>query len=148
MTGYMTPLTPSRFLAALVAVFIVTLLGDMLWHNWLLMDFYYTRLSAINGAPMPATFPVSLLIAEAIAAAGTVYFVLSAPKAPTLSAGACRGALIGLMLGGALNLVNHSLIALWDLNVVLVDICWATALGAIGGAVTVWAAGWAGKRWR
>ncbi len=133
-------MTHSHFFRALLAVFLVTIIGDVLWHNWLLHDFYYARVDAINGAPTPDKFPFYIVLAEIIAAVGTTFFVLSGPHLPTMADGVFRGALLGLMMAGSLNLVNHTLLVHWDLTVAVIDVLWGIILGGIGGAVCVKAA--------
>ncbi len=137
---------PLRFFRAFVAVLIVTAAGDFAWHNWLLKDFYFSQLELINGTALPEEFPPFIVAAIVLSSLGTTYFVLSAPKMPDVLHGAARGALLGLMMAGVLNLVNHQLILEWSLTVASVDILWALVLGAAGGAVCVWAAGTGKKR--
>lgn len=129
-------MTTSTFIKGFIVAFIVSIVGDYLWHSVLLADFYNQRLTAINGAPTATTFPPFIVLFEVIGSAGIAYFIL-ATHSKTLWDGAWRGGLLGLMLGSGINFVDHSLIAKWDLTMALVDTAWATVLTAIGGAIIV-----------
>ncbi len=128
----------STFLKATIAAFVVTLAGDILWHNVLLADFYFSRLTFINGVPPDTmSFPPWMITIEMIAAAGSAYFVLRTSRAH--GEALFHGALLGLLMVGPLNFINHSLILKWDTTVTAVDTLWGVALGAIGGLVIHWA---------
>lgn len=120
----------------------LSLVGDVLWHNVLLSDFYFSRLADINGAATDTVgFPLFLVVFELISSAIVTYFVLAMSKKRPVLEGCWNGALLGLLMVGALNFVNHSLIAKWDSTVVMVDTAWGVLLGAICGLAIVLVAG-------
>ena len=131
-------LSTSSYIKGAVTAFVLFILSDLLWHTVLLGDFYNSRLEAINGAAMTAN-PIPAMIFEAIAALGSTYFVLALSK--SLFDAAKHGAILALMMISAINLVNHTLLLQWDVNLVLVDISWGVVTGLIVGAATYAVAG-------
>jgi uncharacterized membrane protein len=133
-------MTTSTFIKGLLAAFVLSLVGDMLWHNYLLADFYNARLQSINGGTVPA-FSNFMIALELLAAAITTYFVLAAAKTRTIGEGAVHGAMLGFAMCGAINFLNHSLFPGWDLTLVEVDTAFGVVLGAIVGAGIILATG-------
>ena len=123
--------TPSLLKGA-VAALVVFVVGDFVWHNVLLVDFYSTRLDAINGMHVPLSFPPFILLFEVIGSLGTAYFVLN--MSHSLGQAIFNGAVLGLMMVSAVNFVNHSLILKWDITITLVDTLWGIAMGGLSGA--------------
>ena len=129
----------SAFFKSFVTAFILFVLGDMLWHVWLLGDFYNGRIALLNGGTMPPeSFPGFVFAFELIAAAGTTYFVL---PSRSVQEGAWKGAVLGLMMISAINFVCHTLLVNWDLTLVVVDTAWGIVIGAITGAAIMMVSG-------
>ncbi len=134
------PMTTSQFLKGFVATLILFLAGDIVWHNFVMRDFYMQRILAINGPDVAmGDFPPFILAFEIIASAGMSYFVLRTSK--TLMEGALNGAFLGLVVVAGINFVAHSLIPKWDVPMVLVDTAWGVVLGAVAGKVIMLVAG-------
>ncbi len=125
------------FLRGFAAASVVYLLGQYAWHHVLLAGFYAPRLAAMAGVASvaeqgPASLLPFIIAAQLLGAAATAYFVLRTSNSP--KEGAVNGAIVGLLMVGAVNFVNHSLLANWDLALTLVDTGWGILLGAIAGA--------------
>jgi uncharacterized membrane protein len=131
----------SRTIKGFVTALVLFIIGDIVWHNVVLYDFYATRISAINGGAMGADFPPFLIAFEVIAAAVMTYFVFAAAKDRSVGEGAKHGAMLGLLAGSCINFVNTSLLTGWDSTLALVDTAWAVVLGAIVGSAIVMVAG-------
>lgn len=134
----------ASFLKGFVAASAVFLLGEYVWHHALLAGFYAPRLAAVAGvASMAGQVPASLLPfiigAQLLGAAATSYFVLRTSR--SCKEAAMNGAIIGLLMVAAVNFVNHSLLASWDLALTLVDTGWGILLGGLGGMAVHGAAG-------
>ena len=129
-------LNTSSFIKGLVAAFVVSVVGDMLWHNVLFADFYNQRLMRMTGGTVPG-FSAFIIVVELLAAAVTTYFVLAAARKRTAAEGAFHGALIGFAMVGAVNFLNHALFPLWDATLVSVDTAWGVLLGAAAGASVI-----------
>lgn len=127
----------SRNIKGFLTALILFIIGDLLWHNVILSDFYNARLMAISGGALSHSFPPLIIAFEVIAAAVMTYVVFAASKDHTVGEGAKHGAMLGLLAGSCINFVNHSLFPLWDLAMVAVDTAWAVVLGAIVGASVV-----------
>ena len=137
---YPTPmLSTSSYIKGAGTAFVLFILGDALWHDMLMGSFYMSRIDAINGGPAPATFPCFIILFELIAALGSTYLVLHLSK--NIAEAAKNGAILGLMMVSAINLVNHTIILRWDLTLVVVDTAWGVVLGFLVGAATYYAAG-------
>lgn len=123
----------SSFIKAALAVFVIYIIGDYVWHTVLLGDFYFSRLSIINDAPVSPSFPPFIVAFEAISALVTARFIprLSGNTSDAL----VNGGLLGLVSVGAVNFVNHSMIAGWDLTMVAVDTTFGVVLAALAGVV-------------
>jgi uncharacterized membrane protein len=100
-------------------------------------DFYESRLRAINGVPSSNDVPFFILAYALISAFVMTYFILATAKEKTTSESALHGGLLGLLVGGGINFVNHSLLLKWDLSVLAVDTLWGIAVGAIIGAAVL-----------
>lgn len=129
-------MTSSTFFKGLVAALIVALVGDFLWHNVLLVEFYDAKLSGITGNGVPSFSPF-IVVLEVLASAVTTYFVLAAAKTRTVAEGAFHGGLIGFAMVGAINFLNHALFPGWDASLVSVDVAFGIVLGAVSGAAIV-----------
>jgi uncharacterized membrane protein len=127
------------YIKGAVTAFTLFIVSDMLWHTVLLGNFYTERLQYINGTHMDASFPFSILLFECIAALGCTYFVLRLSN--NITEAVKNGAILGLMLGSAINFVNHGLILTWDSTLMLVDTGWAIVTGLLVGAATFAVAG-------
>ncbi len=126
----------STFFKALLAAFVVTLIGDYLWHNVLLLDFYTGKLAGVNGGTVP-DFSPSILVLEVLSSAVTAYFVLVAARKGTMAEAAFHGGLLGLAMVGAINFLNHALVAGWDTTLVSVDTAFGVILGALAGVAVL-----------
>ena len=146
----------SRFIKGFILSFVLFVLLDAGWHGGVMADFYNQRLALMNpdlpGAP---GFSGWILFLEAINAFALTYFVLKVPtsKQP-LNDGAWIGGLLGFVVTGSVNFLNHTLIPDWDVTLAIVDTAWGTALGLFAGiAVAAFCneekKGWFGwlKRW-
>ncbi len=131
----MSRMTIKKFTTGFIVALILFLIGDFLWHGWILGDFYMTRLDAINGTAMSEEFPLFILAVEVISALGLAYFVPAIARTPV--EGMWNGAFLGLIVASTLNFVNHSLILKWDLTLTLVDTAWGIVMGAIVGAAII-----------
>lgn len=132
-------MTSSTFFKGFIAALIVALVGDMLWHNVLLAEFYNAKLMTITGAGVPGFSPF-LIVLEVMASAVTAYFVLAAARKRTIAEGAFHGALLGFAMVGAVNFLNHAFFARWDTTLMSVDIAFGIILGAACGAAIILAA--------
>lgn len=127
-----------RFIKGFIVTFVVFMVADFAWHSWIMMDFYNARIADVNGGMLPAaTFPVFIILYEVLAAACMTYFVQATAKKGDLMDGAFKGGLLGFLVSGGINFINHSLIMKWDLNITLVDTLWGIAMGAVAGAILV-----------
>ncbi len=126
-------MTLSSFFKGTFAAFIVFFAGDFLWHEVFFVNFYDARIFAINGAATPLGIPVFLIALEFLIAAGASYFILRVPG--SMQRAILEGGLIGLMISGAVNFVNHSLILKWDLAIMLLDTSFGLLLGLLAGCV-------------
>lgn len=128
----------SSLLKATVAAFVVSVLGDYLWHNVLLLSFYGPRLMELNGVAASTAFPLSLLFIELVVSFGMAYFILKTSHSYTHAF--WNGLFLGLLTVGTLNFVNHSILVRWDMTLAIVDTLWGIGLGGIGGLVVFWTA--------
>ncbi len=129
----MTTLTSPRFWTGFIATLVLFFIGDTVWHNVLLKEFYGTRLAAIGGT-LPTGFPPLLVLLEVMGAVGMVYFVLATwNKKNPLWTAAWTAGFIGFLMIGSVNFLNHTLLPQWDLALVIVDTLWGTALSALCG---------------
>ncbi len=128
----------SSFGKSFLVTVIIFLLADILWHSVLLADFYNTRLAYINGLYPADSFPPFIFAYEIIAAGIMTYFIRVAARPGSLVSGMGNGALLGFLVSGGINFINHSLILKWDLGLTIVDTLWGVAMGAIAGAAIVW----------
>jgi uncharacterized membrane protein len=127
----------STLYKGIAVAFVISLVGDMVWHSVLMADFYGAYIASINGAPWDPSFPLPLIVFELICSAVMAYFILAAAKAHTVTEGAWHGALLGLAIVGAVNFVNHSLMPKWDITLLMVDTAWGIVLGAVTGAAVM-----------
>ncbi len=126
----MTP-SPKFWKIAFVAFFLSTI-GDYFWHMVLFGDFYRVHLEAVNaGVPVTMMLSPYLLALQVLVALASTHFVLGMSKTPKEAAG--NGALIGFLVSGAVNAVNHSFIVAWSVSLVLIDTAFGILLGALVG---------------
>jgi len=124
-----------RFLRGALVALVIFVLADWAWHGYLLMDYYNQEITSMGGA-LPAGMPAQAILFYLIMAAGTAYFVQET-KPKDWMAGLQRGAFLGLMIGGAINLVNGMLFPGWDWTLIATDAGWGVVTGAIAGALIV-----------
>lgn len=128
-------LSPS-YIKGVVVAFIVFVASDLLWHAVLMADFYNMHVAAVNGVAGPTvSVPASLILMEIAGALGGTYFIqLALPPRSKVMTGMWKGALLGLLMIGAVNAVGHGVILKWDLTLSLVDTGWGIVTGALMGA--------------
>ena len=128
----MTP--SSKFWKIAFVAFFLSSIGDFFWHMMLFGDFYRFHLEAVNaGTPANMAFSPFLLGLEVLVALASTHFVLGMSKSCKDAAG--NGALVGLLVTGGVNAVNHSFIVAWDLPLALLDTSFGIILGCIVGSV-------------
>lgn len=126
-------LSPKKLWKAALVAFVLSLVGDFLWHNVAFGEYYAKKLSEVNGNPIALGSTVPLLALLALTSLVTTHVVLGMSK--NISEAMQNGALIGLVASGAVNAVNHSFFEAWDFHLALLDTSFGLVLGVIIGAV-------------
>lgn len=130
----------SRFVKGFVVAFVLFVLLDMFWHGGVMAEFYARRLMMIHPGAVntPPTFAPFILFLQAINAVTLTYIVQHcSPSGKPLTDAAWIGALLGFTVIGSVNVLNHTLIPRWDIQMVLVDTTWGTIAGLVAGIAIV-----------
>lgn len=97
---------------------------DLLWLGWVAKDFYRRQLK--NKLRPKANVHAATLFYSLYSASIVYFAVLPALRDESLVVAASSGFLLGLVVYGAYNLVNYSLVKGWPKRLAAVDICWGS----------------------
>lgn len=120
-----------------ISAFFIMLGIDIIWLTVLSRGFYITNLRPLlrlTSEGKLSALPLPAVLVYVGLALGLVVFVL--PKAQgSLWLALLYGALFGLVVYGVYECTNYSMITLWPLKVVLVDIIWGMVLCGLASVI-------------
>ncbi len=125
----------SKLLRNLVVTFVVLFVFSFLWHDTLFGNFYHSNMVSIARYSNGALSPLMPYIAfgDLLAIFGFVWFL---PKvSSSKSQYVWNGIIMGLVAFGSASIVSHGLFAGWGGMLMVADVAFSIALGALGGFV-------------
>ena len=120
-----------------LVAFVFISLGNALTHGPLFGAAMNEATALIAPSTAQASTFVFLGLVWALLTSGTVYVALR-ERPPQLRSSVVAGALVGVLVDGSWNLINKSIWPQWSNTLIVVDIAWHAAHGALAGALVYW----------
>lgn len=130
--------TSKFFLGGIIGGIINFFLGWLIY-GMMLMSFMQAHSNNSSGAFRSETDMVWwALIVGCLASGFLLSYILSKSNIHTAASGASTGAVVGLLMGAAIDFGMYAQLTLWDTTAMAADIVASTVISAIVGAVIGW----------
>lgn len=123
--------------AALFLITLVTVtLIDMIWLGYIAKQLYTENIGLLLRQSAGVKTPIiwSAVVVYLIMSVGIVFFVLQGSHGE-YGLALIKGALLGMVIYGAYNFTNYSILANWPITITFIDFVWGTVLCGLSSVV-------------